>query len=468
MKKKSLFSIFIFVFFILIATKVQASSASISISPTNPKVGEQVTVSVAVSNVNTVAATVNISGVINDTIKLVDGSLTGEPRTFSTSKTYTCGSTGNLTATMTSSSTAVLKGNYVDISASASTVVISNISTSPDVPEVPSTPAAKSSNANLSNLGIRPNDFTGFKPGTTTYNATVPYDVESVEVYAVKQDSKASVTGTGRIRLKEGTNVARVVVTAEDGTQKTYTMIIVRQSEEVDVGPNVIDETQEEKPENLRLTAIVLQNDLNLQLQPAFDSEIFEYVIEVEEWLEKFEVTGIPNLNSATIEVKGNDALTEENNTITITVRAEGYEDTVYTIKVVKKDEPVALNSEEEQQQEQPTQDNLDNVYQKRRMIAIIAIGILAVIAIILVILLKIGKSRKRLNASYYDYQHDYFSENGDEDKENQEEKDNLTETEEVNQNEDIETPQGYTAEIETDEDYENKTRRKRGKGKHF
>lgn len=467
MKKKSLFSIFIFVFFILIATKVQASSASISISPSNPRVGDKVTISVTVNNVNTVSATVNVSGVINDTIKLVDGSLTGEPKTFSTSKTYTCNSTGSLTATMGSNSTAVLKGNYVDISASASTMVISDINTSPDVPEVPTTPSTKSSNANLSNLGIRPHDFTGFRAAITTYNVTVPYDIESVEVYATKQDSKASVTGTGKIRLKEGTNVAKVVVTAEDGTKKTYTINIVRQSETEEMVPNVIDETQEEKPEKLRLTAIVLQNDLNLQLSPQFDSEIFEYIIEVDEWLEKFEVTGIPNLNSAMIEVKGNEALTEENNIITITIKAEGYEDTVYTIKVIKKEEAVALNSEEEQK-EPPTPDNLDSTYQRKRMIAIIAMGILIVIAIILTIILKVKKSRKRLSTSYYDYQHDYFSESNNKDETNQENVDNSLETEETNQEENIETPQGYTAEIETDENYENRERKKRGKGKHF
>ena len=47
----------------------------------------------------------------------------------------------------------------------------------------------KSSNANLSNLGIKPNDFSGFKAGVTSYNVTVPEDVETVDVYATAQDS---------------------------------------------------------------------------------------------------------------------------------------------------------------------------------------------------------------------------------------------------------------------------------------
>ena len=55
-----------------------------------------------------------------------------------------------------------------------------------------STETKKSSNANLKDLGIKPNDFKGFKSGTTAYNVTVPNDVEQVEVYATVQDTRES------------------------------------------------------------------------------------------------------------------------------------------------------------------------------------------------------------------------------------------------------------------------------------
>ena len=42
----------------------------------------------------------------------------------------------------------------------------------------------KSSEAVLSNLGIKPNDFSGFKASKTSYDITVPKDVEKVNVYA--------------------------------------------------------------------------------------------------------------------------------------------------------------------------------------------------------------------------------------------------------------------------------------------
>ena len=87
-------------------------------------------------------------------------------------------------------------------------------------------PQEKSSNANLAILGIKPNDFTGFRYGTTTYEVEVPEEVDEVEVYAKVQDEKATMTGTGKKLLEKGDNKAQVVVTAENGATKTYTINI--------------------------------------------------------------------------------------------------------------------------------------------------------------------------------------------------------------------------------------------------
>ena len=90
----------------------------------------------------------------------------------------------------------------------------------------------ESSNANLKMLGIRPTeyDFSGFKSGTTTYKVTVPSDVEEVEVYGTAQDSNAKVSGLGTKKLEEGMNDLSIVVTAEDGTEKIYTIQVTRES----------------------------------------------------------------------------------------------------------------------------------------------------------------------------------------------------------------------------------------------
>ena len=57
----------------MVRTKVNATQ--ISISPSNPKVGDKVTVTVKVPNVHTVDVTANVSGAVSGTIKVVGGKI---------------------------------------------------------------------------------------------------------------------------------------------------------------------------------------------------------------------------------------------------------------------------------------------------------------------------------------------------------------------------------------------------------
>ena len=80
----------------------------------------------------------------------------------------------------------------------------------------------------LSNLGIRPNDFSGFKPGKKQYSVTVPADCTSIEVYASSKNG--TVSGTGTKTLKNGTN--RFDVTVTNGSKKTtYTILVTKKSD---------------------------------------------------------------------------------------------------------------------------------------------------------------------------------------------------------------------------------------------
>lgn len=328
---------------------------------------------------------------------------------------------------------------------------------------------SKSSNANLKNLGITPNDFKGFSASKTTYNVTVPYDVEAVTVYASVQDSKATITsGTGKKKLKEGTTPLDVVVKAEDGTTKTYKINVTRNSEDGEMVPNVVEEP-EEKEEKLRLTAISLQNDLNLTLTPAFNSETFEYTVEVENNIEKIELSGIPNVNNAKVEITGNDKLIEGENIVTITVKADGYEDVIYKIKVIRK----SLTEEVQEENKEPIGTiDLDNSMVRTKLIIVISLVVFIIIAIVVILVLK-RKKNKRLYSSYYDY----YNDNSGDDKrvdvlkemQNDNTEESTSKDNNVNEEDnDIEIPEGYTAEIEEDQEYYDKAKRKRGKGKHF
>ena len=67
-----------------------------------------------------------------------------------------------------------------------------------------------------------------FRASVTSYSAEVNYGVTSVSVNAQKNHSKASVSISGGGDLQVGSNSIRIVVTAEDGSRRTYTVNVVR------------------------------------------------------------------------------------------------------------------------------------------------------------------------------------------------------------------------------------------------
>ena len=65
---------------------------------------------------------------------------------------------------------------------------------------------------------------------TTDYSLIVSESTSSVSVSASTVNSAAGISGTGTIKLKKGTNVARIVVTSQSGNTRTYKLTIVRGS----------------------------------------------------------------------------------------------------------------------------------------------------------------------------------------------------------------------------------------------
>lgn len=91
-------------------------------------------------------------------------------------------------------------------------------------------PDSRSTNNNLSSLSVDIGNIS-FNKNTTSYNLTTKKS--SVNISATKEDTKASITGDiGNKSLSVGTNTFRINVFAENGSTKTYTITIVRQSDE--------------------------------------------------------------------------------------------------------------------------------------------------------------------------------------------------------------------------------------------
>ena len=98
----------------------------------------------------------------------------------------------------------------------------------------------KSSNAGLTDLAISEGTLSPtFSEGTKDYTATVPNDVTSITVTPVTTDPTATVTVNGevvpsgtptnKLPLVVGENEITTVVTAQDGTINTYTVIVTRE-----------------------------------------------------------------------------------------------------------------------------------------------------------------------------------------------------------------------------------------------
>lgn len=105
-----------------------------------------------------------------------------------------------------------------------------------NMPEKPcQLPEANSYNPNnwLKTLTIDGNSIGFDSAKTDGYSYTVASNVSSVNIAATTINSKAKITnGVGKISLKDGNNTVSVIVKAENGNERTYTINIVRSNQQ--------------------------------------------------------------------------------------------------------------------------------------------------------------------------------------------------------------------------------------------
>ena len=335
---------------ISIAPKAQAAGLIINFSESTVEVGDTVTVTVTG---NGVSGTVNLSA-------------TGGDVTFSQNSVSLDNGSASVTATINKEGSIRITATANDAENTATGGTITAVASSNSTGNS-NTDSEEAANANLSNLGIRPNDFTGFSPSKLTYDVTVPEDVESVEVYATAQASGATITGTGTQNLEYGENALNVVVTSEDGTTKTYTINVTREG----AGEEAEETTEVQKG----LSSIKIGD---LELSPSFATDVYEYTVKYIGEDTSLNIETVATDPSYAVEVLGNEELKEGENTITILVSDnEGNNVATYQLMVNKSlvDEEALAKEEEERQQAE----------QKRMLI--IAGGMIALILIIVIII---------------------------------------------------------------------------------
>lgn len=145
---------------------------------------------------------------------------------------------GTGTVNISAGSYAINGTNY-DASGSASVTIVAADKPDDSEPAPAPTPSgggsstgnnpgvSLSSNNALSSLTVSAGTLTpAFDPAITEYTLSLPSQSDRLTITANPSDSRATVQGDGDISLQDGETSLSVVVTAEDGSPKTYTITV--------------------------------------------------------------------------------------------------------------------------------------------------------------------------------------------------------------------------------------------------
>ena len=330
-------------------SKVNAASANVSTDKSKMKVGETATVTVSYT---AAAWNIQVKGAVSysdaDASSNAKNTTITKKLTFKPSKagTYSVTLSGDITDGDTGKTTDKI-GKTITIKVNESSNNNNNNNNSNNNNENNNN-SKLSNDATLSNLGIKPNDFSGFRKATTSYNVSVPKSTDKISIYATTTNSKATVSGTGSKTLKMGKNTFAVKVTAEDKkTTKTYTLNI----------------TREEKEENASDATLS-----NLGIRPkefdftGFKSSKTEYSVFVPNEVEKINIYAYPTNSKATVSGNGEKSLKMGENKFEIKVTSEDKKETKTYILKVTKDEQEEHDEEDNQEETPETTNQNSNV----------------------------------------------------------------------------------------------------------
>lgn len=229
--KKVLKGLFITLFTLFISLSnipnLLAASATISVSSSSSKVvvGKTFTVNIKLSSSRALGSWNFTPSYDKNVLKLVSGSSPvvsfGDGSVKSKTYTYTFKAIKSGSSKISVKSYEVLDYKTTDrMSVSVSSKTISVITQS-------QLEASYSKNNNLKKLSIDNLKLSpSFNSNTTKYTAQASANTTSINIKATVADSKSKVSGTGKKKVSEGENKFNIVVTAQNGSTKTYTIVV--------------------------------------------------------------------------------------------------------------------------------------------------------------------------------------------------------------------------------------------------
>ena len=134
-----------------------------------------------------------------------------------------------------------------------------------NMPEFTSLPSTGNPNNYLSDLKVNGTTVNGFDGAKTNYTIYVPYNNFEVPITGTTVNSNASISNIGTKKLNEGENKFNIVVTAQNGSTKIYTLNIVRSSNTS--GEPTVDEIVDDsgvKSDGTYFSGIGLNSNFNI------------------------------------------------------------------------------------------------------------------------------------------------------------------------------------------------------------
>ena len=184
---------------------------------------------------------------------------------------------------------------------------------------------SKSSDNSLESLTLTPVDI-NFDSKKTTYSLIVDNNVKEIKINGKPNNSKATIIGLGVKKLNIYNNKFNIVVTAEDGSKKTYTIEVIRKDE---LG-NIKKLSSNNKLSSLTIKDYFLDFKENQEV----------YYLDVSNDVTNLEVIAKSSDPKALV-VVDNPILVEGENIITIKVTSEDGSIKTYKIIVNKKSKEI-------------------------------------------------------------------------------------------------------------------------------
>ena len=230
LKKIFIICTVVFALLLCMTQSVFAASISVTAGQSSVKVGNTVAFTITVPP-NTQAWTYQVAW--SDNLTYVSGDT--EPMGFEGNSTrnqliFKANGEGTGKVWIACGSYSIDRQPY-DASGSATVSIVSASQPSQgydhgDFDDDPPTPSKSSNNA-LASLTVSAGELApAFDPTITDYTLSLPLRTNKITFTATPSDSKATVQGDGEVALRGGENKVAVVVTAEDGSAKTYNITV--------------------------------------------------------------------------------------------------------------------------------------------------------------------------------------------------------------------------------------------------